>query len=232
MTPTIDVDDLRFSVVLSPGRRTMELSIERDGALVVRAPSHAKVERLEAFIREKRGWVYTKLAEKQLMRRSSPSKEFITGEGFRYLGRSYRLKLVARQRVPLRLEAGRFKLLRSEARNGCGHLLRWYADHGREWLTRRAKRYALRIGVEPTGVQVRDLGYRWGSCGHGGTLNFHWATILLPPSIVDYVLVHELVHLYEPHHTPKFWQRVERVMPDYAARKRWLAEHAGEVTWL
>jgi hypothetical protein len=207
----------------------MELSIERDGALVVRAPAHAKLERLEAFIREKRGWVYTKLAEKQLLRRAATTKEFITGEGFRYLGRSYRLLLVARQRTPLRLDAGRFKLLRSEVRNGRGHFLRWYVEHGREWLARRAKQYAPRVGAKPPGVEVRDLGFRWGSCGHGGTLNFHWATILLPPGIVDYVLVHELVHLHEPHHTPKFWQRVERVMPDYAARKRWLAERAEEV---
>jgi predicted metal-dependent hydrolase len=65
-------------------------------------------------------------------------------------------------------------------------------------------------------VTVQDLGYRWGSCGKGGRLYFHWRTILLPPRIVDYVVVHELVHLLEPHHTPEFWQRVERAMPDYA----------------
>lgn len=74
---------------------------------------------------------------------------------------------------------------------------------------------------------MQDLGFRWGSCGRGGRLNFHWRSILLPPRIIEYVIVHELVHIHEPHHTTAFWTRVERAMPDFAARKQWLAEHAG-----
>jgi len=83
---------------------------------------------------------------------------------------------------------------------------------------------APRVGVQPAGVEVRELGYRWGSCGKSGTLNFNWATVLLPPSIVEYVVVHELVRLHERNHTPKFWQRVERGMPNHVQRKAWLAE--------
>ncbi len=63
----------------------------------------------------------------------------------------------------------------------------------------------------------------------GGRLYFHWQTILLPPRIVDYVVVHELVHLREPHHTPAFWRAVERILPDWAPRRRWLAEHGHEL---
>lgn len=81
--------------------------------------------------------------------------------------------------------------------------------------------------MEPSGIYVQDLGYRWGSCGKGGRLNFHWRTILLPAPIIEYVVVHELVHLHEPHHTPAFWSLVERVLPDFEARKRWLAERGG-----
>ena len=89
-------------------------------------------------------------------------------------------------------------------------------------------KWATRIGVEPTGLEVRELGFRWGSCGKGGKVNFHWATILLPPSIVEYVLVHELVRLRETNHTPDFWLRVERALPDYEQRKAWLSEHGGQ----
>ena len=70
--------------------------------------------------------------------------------------------------------------------------------------------YGPRVGAEPSRVEVRDLGYRWGSCGRAGGLNIHWQTIVLPPNVVDYVVVHELVHLREPNHTPAFWTRVER----------------------
>ena len=101
----------------------------------------------------------------------------------------------------------------------------------RAWLTTRVERFRARIGVEPAGVSVQDLGYRWGSCGKGAKVYFHWRTILLPPRVVEYLVVHELVHLIEPHHTPAFWTRVERVMPDYASRKQWLTESGGQ-EWL
>ena len=76
---------------------------------------------------------------------------------------------------------------------------------------------------------MRDLGYRWGSCGKGGRLHFHWKTILLPATIAEYVVVHEMMHLHEPHHTPQFWLRLERAMPDFERRKTWLAEHGTQV---
>jgi predicted metal-dependent hydrolase len=230
MSPGLVVGDLRFDVVLSARRRTMELSVERDGALVIRAPEGATRARLEAFIREKRTWVYRKVAEKEALRHAVPVREYVSGEGFLYLGRSYRLLVVNRQDVPLRLEAGRFRLLRSEVGRGRAHFIRWYAEHGRTWLRRRVEMLAPRVGVEPGAVEVRDLGYRWGSCGSSRTLNFNWVTTLLPPSIVEYVVVHELVHLCERNHTPAFWRRVERAMPDYARRKAWLAERGSTFT--
>ena len=91
--------------------------------------------------------------------------------------------------------------------------------HAQPWLERRVRGFAPRLDVGVAGVRVLDLGFRWGSCGAGGALNFHWAVILLPPRIVDYVIVHELAHLHERHHTPAFWRRVERAMPDYERRK-------------
>jgi len=74
-----------------------------------------------------------------------------------------------------------------------------------------------------------DLGYRWGSCGKGQLLCFHWKTILLPARVAEYVVVHEMAHLHEPHHTPEFWRRVERAMPAFERRKLWLAEKRIEV---
>ena len=99
------------------------------------------------------------------LRPAVPVKEFVSGEGFPYLGRSYRLLLVNAQDVPLRMEAGRFRLLRTEARQGLAHFVRWYTEHGRVWLHPRVAALARRVGVEPAGIEVRDLGYRWASCG-------------------------------------------------------------------
>ncbi|WP_319941479.1 M48 metallopeptidase family protein [Halomonas jincaotanensis] len=95
------------------------------------------------------------------------------------------------------------------------------------------KEHARCMQVEPagvdTGVRVQDLGYRWGSCSKSNRVYFHWKTILLPRHIAEYEVVHELVHLHEPHHTPAFWRRLARTMPDYEQRKTWLARHGIEV---
>jgi predicted metal-dependent hydrolase len=157
-----------------------------------------------------------------------PARKFVTGEGFPYLGRSYRLQVVRDLDVPVKLEEGRFRMRRDEAARGRATLVRWYTLHAQPWLAERVARHAGRVRVDPGSVTVQDLGFRWGSCGRGGQLHFHWQVILLPARIIDYIVVHELAHVSEPHHTPKFWRAVERAMPDWEQRRRWLAERGGE----
>lgn len=219
----LQVDDLTLEVRRSQRRRTLGLTVERDGELVIAAPASADEATLSAFVREKRLWIYRKLAEKAELHRSVPRKEFVDGEGFLYLGRSYRLKLVDEQDAPLKLVNGRFRLRRDDLPDARNTFIRWYRARGQQWLTAKVRSYTDRMEVAPSQVRVQDLGYRWGSCGKGEALYFHWKTILLPQSIVEYVVVHELAHLHIPHHTPAFWRRVERVMPDYERRKNWLA---------
>ena len=106
----------------------MQITVERSGALLLCAPQEVSEEKLRAFVLEKRFWIYTKLAEKERLRRRVPTKEFVDGEGFLYLGRSYRLKLVEEQSVALKLAHGRFALRRDAVRNGREHLVRWYSE--------------------------------------------------------------------------------------------------------
>jgi len=223
------VDALRFEVRRSPRRRSVQITVDRDGELLLSAPEVCSVRAIEAFVREKRFWIHTKLAEKEALAPSCPTKKYVSGEGFLYLGRSYRLLLVDEQDIPVKLEQGRFKMARSAAQTGRDHMVRWYTERARPWLAGRVERYRRRIGVDPASLTVQDLAFRWGSCGKGSRLYFHWRTILLPPRIVEYIVVHELVHLIEPHHVPAFWGRVERAMPDFAVRKQWLAENGKHV---
>ncbi len=201
------------------------MTVDRGGELVLAAPETADEETLRAFVREKRFWIYQKLTEKAELRRPVPRKEFVDGEGFLYLGRSYRLKLVKEQDAALKLIQGRFCLRRDALADARNTFIRWYSERGQQWLAAKVRDHAQRMEVAPSEIRVQDLGYRWGSCGKGDVVYFHWKTILLPRPLVEYVVVHELAHLHEPHHTPGFWRRVGRVMPDYERRKRWLAEH-------
>lgn len=221
----LTVDDLRFEIRRSPRRKSVQITVDRDGELLLSAPDDCSTRVMERFVREKRFWIYTKLAQKDALTPARSTKQYVNGEGFPYLGRSYRMQLVAHQDRPVKLEHGRFKITRAAVtEGGRQHMVRWYSQRAKPWLEDRVQRYQRRIGVTPSSVAVQDLGYRWGSCGKGDRVYFHWRTILLPPPIVEYVVVHELVHLVEPHHTPAFWSRVERAMPDFAVRKQQLAE--------
>ena len=227
--PLLQVDDLQFVVRHSVRRRTLQITVDRDGALLLSAPPDVGEAVLRAFVMDKRFWIYTKLAEKDRLQRLVPRKQYVGGEGFLYLGRSFRLKLVDPQDVPLKLAAGRFCLRRDALPAAREHFVRWYSERARAWLSSRVADYQSRMEVAPAGVRVQDLGYRWGSCGKGDWLYFHWKAILLPARIAEYVVVHEIAHLHEPHHTPAFWLRIERAMPDYEKRKAWLAEHGIDV---
>lgn len=226
---SLQVDDLSFQLRFSSRRKTLEITVDRSGDLVLAAPKGTEEDMLRGFVREKRYWIYTKLAEKAQLQRPIPRKEYVDGEGFLYLGRSYRLKLVDKPGASLKLVAGRFLLGHDLACRGSQEFIRWYSRRGYEWLSQKVTEYAPRMEVRPSGVIVQELGYRWGSCGKGERLYFNWKSILLPRSIAEYVVVHELAHLHEPHHTPAFWRRVERVMPDYERRKKWLAQNGMSV---
>lgn len=228
----VTVDDLTIPVRESARRKTLQLTVERDSTLLLTTPPGVERETLEAFVRQKQPWVYKKLAEKALLQKTIRHKRFVQGEGFLYLGRHHRLNLVDQQSEALKMARGRFHLRRDAIPQARQHFIRWYSGRGRTWLWQRAQDFAARLEVTPGGLKVQDLGYRWGSCGKGEMLYFHWKTILLPARIAEYVVVHELVHLHEPNHSPEFWRRLERAMPDYEERKLWLAEHGMDVEGL
>lgn len=223
MTETITLDDLTFEVRRSGRRTTIGITVDRDGALLLHAPSETASDRLIDAAVRKAEWVYTKLAEKELLTPGHDYHEYVPGEGFHYLGRSYRLKLIdTAERQPLRLTSGWFELRRDDRGNAADHFRAWYIRNGQPWLQRRTEAWADRLGVHDPSVDIRSLGHRWGSCGVRA-LNFHWRTVTLPPRIIDYVIVHELAHVHEPRHTAEFWHRVQQAMPDYQQRKTWLA---------
>ena len=230
------VGDLVFQIAPPGDRKTIEIVVERDASLVLKAPRTVTVERAARFAAAKRRWVYRKLAEKDALTGPPVIKRFVEGEGFAYLGRSYRLTLETLNAATpdVHLDRGRFRLRRSEADRGADAMRRWYTEVGGQWLRRRVRPWAARMGEESVAVEVRDLGYRWGSARPTDgppRINVHWATLQLPPSLIDYILVHELAHLREANHTPEFWSIVDRLMPGYETQKTTLAA-IGKTIWL
>ena len=154
---TYSLGDLCFHVQRSRRRRTLQITVERDGELVLSLPEDVSDARVETFVSDKRFWVYTKLAEKARLQRLVPLKEFVDGEGFLYLGRSYRLRLVDAGDPILRLVNGRFLLPRQRLAKARELFVRWYNGRARLWLEGQVALYRSRIEVAPAGVKVQDL---------------------------------------------------------------------------
>ena len=233
--PALVVGDLVLAVAPPSDRKTIEIVVERDASLVLKAPPTATIERAKQFVTAKRPWIYRKLAEKDALTGPPVVKQFVEGEGFAYLGRSYRLTLTtdAGAKEGVRLERGRFHLPVAEAREGAAKMRRWYTKVGGQWLRHRLRPWAARLGEEAVEVDVRDLGFRWGSARPATgpqRINVHWATLQLPPSLIDYVIVHELAHLREINHTPDFWLTVARLMSTYQQQRASLA-NTGKSIW-
>jgi len=226
------LDELVFAVQVSPRRRTVGITVDRDGSLLLHMPEGTPWERVESWVRSKRHWVRDKLADKDVLLSRQPPREFVSGEGFDYLGRRYRLK-VTDEVDGVHFNGGRIRMHPglSAGPDPAAALASWYRERARLWLPRRLRPWRERMALHPAEVHVRDLGHRWGSLGRGGRLNLHWALMQLPPTVVDYVLVHELAHLVVKDHSPGFWDLVRTVIPGHERDRERLAVLGGQV-WL
>jgi len=228
---SLEVDDLVFAVRWSRRRRTIGVSVAREGELRVLAPAGVPARKLESAVRAKLPWVHRKLAEFEALGPPPPRLRFVDGERLPYLGRTYRLVLVDAGEppgAPVALRRGRFELARGLDGDARAAAVRWYTERALARIGARVAHYAPLVAATPAGVAIRDLGTRrWGVCdGRTRVVTFHWELVLQPPGIVDYVVVHELAHLVEPNHGPRFWRRVATVMPDWKRRRARLSSNS------
>lgn len=230
MSTALVLDGMTIVVERGGSTRRARLTVERDGSLHLRAAADVERAELRAFVASKREWIYSKLAEKELLRTEPVSKELVNGEGFLYLGRSYQLRIADNGGAGLRLDRGRLVLPAHLATEGYAHVIEWYQARAAAWLRPRLANWATRLKVELHGIEAADLGHKWGSATPDGRVRIHWATMQLRPELIDYVLAHEVAHMKQPHHGPAFWALLSRVLPDYGDRRERLA-HAGSGLW-
>ena len=100
-----------------------------------------------------------------------------------------------------------------------------YMRKAKETITKRVAYFARLMGVSYRNITIREQKTRWGSCSSEKNLNFNWKLILAPPEVLDYVVVHELCHRREMNHSQAFWKEVEKILPDYRERQKWLKDN-------
>jgi hypothetical protein len=222
-------ETVSFVIERTTRRKTVSISIGYDGVHVL-APSDLDDDRIVEIVRRKGSWVLRKQALYRELGGAPIVREFVSGETYHYLGRQYRLKVIADKSVVVcRITARGSTLLALVPIDG-GTLIRrpavrsalrhWYRDHARPHFQARARVMAERLGVPTPTVHVVDQSKRWGSCDAGGRIRLNWRLIMAPISLVEYVVAHEVCHVIEHSHSRTFWRTMEIIMPDYEKRAR------------
>lgn len=201
----------------SPRRRTIGLTVTLAGEVVIAAPRGVSGEVLLQALNRHRAWIERKVAERR------EAWDRLTEGAVFFGGQAYKLVLDPEAAAPVARDAAGEIRVRAATAPGAWPLLRaWYRREAERLIRERVIRYAGKMGLKVLRVELREWKRRWGECHPLEALRFNWRLILLPPEVLDYVVVHELAHLREPGHTPRFWQGVEGVLPDYRQRRQWL----------
>lgn len=207
-----------YIVQYSP-RKKMTLIIERDNSLIIRAPLQATQDELDNFIKRKRVRIYKKLAVKKYMNFTEQKKQFVNGEWFLYLGRSYKLAIVDEQNTPLTFVHNTFYLRKDCAAEWEKYFTNWYIAKGTDRVIERMSYFQRKIGRTWVWGWVKDLQYRWWSCTPSNKLYFHRKIMMTPWDVIDYIIAHELVHIVEKKHTKKFRDMLAITLPWYEKHK-------------
>ena len=215
---------MEIKKVIRSKRKTISLQVSDNAALIVRAPFKVSNEIINRVILRHSDWIEKKKKEIQLRDIKFSKKEFVNGEGFLFLGDYYRLRLVENKKIPLNFENG-FYLSKDYLVGAKGIFIDWYKERAYEKISERVKWYEQKRGFKYNKINITNAQKRWGSCSHLGNLNFPWRIIMAPLPVVDYVIVHELVHLDEKNHSRAFWNKVKMLMTDYKKHQEWLKKN-------
>lgn len=215
--------ELAYKVVYSR-RKTLTITVERDRSVVVTAPEGTTPEKIRQVVESRKLWLYEKTRDVQKYDPlpHPPGKELVTGESLPYLGRLYRIELVEgdgeicfdQKFIVPRACAGKSPAFRD-----------WFISQAKATILPRVVSHAKNLGVAFKEAKIGDGKYRWGSCTPQDNVIFNWRLIKAPMFVIDYVVVHELAHLIEQNHTPRFWNIVRSQTPGMEKAKAWLQKN-------
>jgi predicted metal-dependent hydrolase len=214
------LDGRPISYVLhrSHGRRRISLSVDERG-LRIGAPLRASMREIETVLRDHARWVVRKLTEWGEKR--APGRRWDSGEVLMFMGQPLTLSIAEDVPAVMRLDGVLQVLTRRRQPENIAALVRdWLRTQALSDFAQRIDRYRAAMTVAPVDIRLSNARTRWGSCHASGRILLNWRLIQMPARLIDYVVVHELAHLREMNHSPRFWAVVAKEIPDYNARRR------------
>lgn len=218
--------DITYEVVRSPRRKKLSITVERDRSIIVHAPNAASNDSIRQAVESKRQWLFEKInhAQKFDSLPHPPGKELVNGESILYLGSVYQIELIKDEYSGIQL-LDKLSIPVAYKSNGGVFLREWYLKEANFIILPRVSKHAQELGVTFLNAKIVDNRYRWGSCTSKDNVTFNWRLIKAPMFVIDYIIVHELAHLLESNHTPRFWNIVRAKSPKAGKAKIWLKEN-------
>jgi predicted metal-dependent hydrolase len=221
-------------VLKRSARRSIGFAIDSTG-LTITAPRWVTLADIETAITEKQRWIFTKLIEWQtrVEQRALPKVDWKDGAQVPYLGQPVRVTLGA-PRGTLAFSAADAALqlplpLQADPQQIKDRVQGWLQGEAKRLFGERLAIYAEKLGVNYRAYALSSAATRWGSCSSDGKIRLNWRLIHFPLSIIDYVVAHELSHLREMNHSPRFWQTVESIFPEFREARQTLKSHPPEL---
>ncbi len=212
-------------LVVKSARKTLSIFVERDGTVKARVPDNMKEEEIAAVLKSKEYQIHKNLAQWTQLNERKVVREYVSGQSFLYLGKNYRLKIIDGENNGLKFQKGRFILSKCEHGKAEELFISFYKSKLKEKLDPIIVNYQESLGVKPAKVKVMELQTRWASCSSSGNINFHWKCAMAPIDVLNYIVLHELVHLLHHNHTADFWNELDKVMPGYHRHIDWLQKN-------
>jgi predicted metal-dependent hydrolase len=204
--------------IIRSNRKTLSISIDAFSRLIVRAPRRCSEERIFAFIAEKEAWILRKKSEMAGAGIKLPP-ENLHGYSLPLLGEYYTIFLTNEARISLDTAQKRLYLPRKNSKE---RLIKWCKDNAKRILNAVSEQCAAKMGVTYKSITVTSARSRWGCCTSDNRIRYSYRLIFTPREILEYVAVHELSHIIQKNHSPAFWREVEKLVPDWKQKRKWL----------
>lgn len=226
-----------YQVVRSKRNRYLRLTVTARGSVRVSMPPRYPAEDVAPFLREKGDWLLARLDEFTARQRSIPRLRYRDGARILFLGTPCLLQIrdSTDDDPHVRYTGAGIQVQLPRGNDGDGReqrirtlLDRWYRLCALSLIPARLQVIGEAMRSLPKKVSIRRTKSCWGSCSPLGHLSFSQHLIMAPPSVIDYVIIHELAHLHELNHSRRYWKIVDRFCPDRSAVQAWLKDH----TWL
>jgi predicted metal-dependent hydrolase len=203
-------------------RQSIGMTIDHSG-LIVRAPRWVSIREIELALTERARWVVETLAQWRGRNKDSLPTEWHAGAPLLYQGRSLTLALFPARKKAIAADLLHLTVLHptpgDQTEIGV-FVCRWLKEQALSLLAPRALHFASRLKAAPPAVRLSNARAQWGSCNHRGEIRLNWRLVQLPPRIADYVVAHEVAHLIELNHSPRFWALVESLLPGHVQARR------------